>query len=199
MKKQNSVSSVLWHVLKTHQHSETLTYGELINALGEQAFGLITILFALPSALPISVIPGFSFIFGLPIVFIAVHLIIGRRSLWLPKKLANYRVNLKKLDAVAKKTLPTIMVIERYLKPRLLFLSSSIMERVLGVVLLILSLLLLLPIPFSNFFFASLIICFGLGLVEKDGLLMLIGYIGSFIYGFFLAELGMGVWHYLGS
>jgi len=193
MKRESSVSSILRRVLKKHK-DDSLTYGELIAALGEQAFGLITILFALPSALPVSVIPGISFVFGLPIVFIGLHLIAGRRSLWLPKKLSDYRVDVKKLDAVARKTLPSILYIERFLKPRLFFMSSPGMERVLGIVLLLLSFLLLLPIPFSNFFFASLIICFGLGLVEKDGLLLIIGYIGSFIYGFFLAWLGIGLW-----
>lgn len=195
MKNQRSVSSILRHVLKKEKDNDKLTYGELVEALGEQAFGLITVLFALPSALPISAIPGFSFIFGLPIVFIALHLIAGKKSLWLPKKLANYGVDIKKLTTVLNKTLPTLMYIERFLKPRLLFLSSPIMERVLGFVLLFLSLLLLLPIPFSNFFFAALIICFGLGLVEKDGLLLIIGYIGSFLYALFLSQLGIGLWH----
>lgn len=89
--------------------------------MGERAFGLITILFALPSGLPISIIPGFSFVFGLPIVFIALHLIIGRKSLWLPARLANQTVAIDTLEKVLARTRPYLLHIERLLKPRLLF------------------------------------------------------------------------------
>lgn len=192
---RDSISSILRKAVRKRKNQSTLTYADLVNALEEHALGLITILFALPSALPISIIPGFSFIFGLPIVFIALHLIIGKEVLWLPASLAQKNVNIDKLRKVVNKCLPALMFIERLLKPRLLFFSSPLMKRFLGLVLLGLSLLLLLPIPFSNFFFASLIVAFGLGMSEKDGLLILITYIATFIYAFVLTRLGVGVWH----
>lgn len=56
------------------------------------------------------------------------------------------------------------------------------MERVHDMVLLFLSLLLLLPIPLSNFIFAALIILFGLSLTGKDGLCLTIAYLGAIFY-----------------
>lgn len=166
--------------------SKPLTYGDLVSQFGDQGLGIVAILFALPSALPISAIPGFSFIFGLPIVIVAIHLIIGRHMLWLPHKLSVNTINRAKLASIIKKCLPYLLYVERFLKPRLPFFSTPVMERVHGAILLVLSLLLLLPIPFSNFIFASIIICFGFGIAEKDGLILAIAYLASIIYLSFL-------------
>lgn len=195
--KRASISRLLKELIKKPPDGQPMSYGQLVRRLGDQAFGLVTILFALPSALPISAIPGFSFVFGLPIVFVAVHLIIGKPVLWLPKSLSERTIDLKKLAHVIRKTLPSLLYVERFLKPRWPFFSTPIMERVHGLFLLFLSLLLLLPIPFSNFIFAALIIFFGLGIAEKDGVFLLIAYIGSILYGFFLISLARDVVNWL--
>ncbi|MCE3046374.1 exopolysaccharide biosynthesis protein [Legionella sp. 16cNR16C] len=187
-RKKESVSQLLRKIVSAHKKEKSISYGELIQSMGERAFGLITILFALPSGLPISIIPGFSFVFGLPIVFIALHLIIGRKSLWLPARLARQTVDIDTLEKVLSRTRPYLLYIERLLKPRLLFCFSGIAEHIHGLCLLLLSLLLLLPIPLSNFVFAALIICFGLGLIEKDGLLILLAYLGFAAYILFLNQ-----------
>ncbi|CDZ76144.1 Exopolysaccharide synthesis, ExoD [Legionella massiliensis] len=195
----SSVSGMLKKLVKTHQNESSVSYEELVKTMGEKAYGLIAILFALPSALPVSAIPGISFIFGLPIVFIAVHIILARPALWLPQTLAKRRIAMDKLSQVIKKTLPYLLYIERMLKTRWLFFSSPTMERLHGIVLLGLSLLLLLPIPFSNFFFSSLIILFGLGISERDGIVLALAYLGSFLYALFLISLARGLTHLIFS
>ena len=71
-------------------------------------------------------------------------------------------------------------------------MTSRFMEIINGLVIFCLALLLMLPIPFSNFIFAALLIIFSLGLIENDGLFLVMGYIGtifyiSFIYIFIVA------------
>ncbi|MBY0377163.1 MAG: exopolysaccharide biosynthesis protein [Gammaproteobacteria bacterium] len=196
--KVSSVTGILKRLVKTHQNDPALTFGELVSTLGGRAYGIISILFALPSALPISAIPGFSFIFGLPIVFIAIHIILARPALWLPRSLENRSVSVKKLARVINTTIPYLLYVERLLKERWLFFSSSFMERVHGIVLLVLSLLLLLPIPFSNFIFATLIILFGLGISEKDGVVLALAYLGAFLYALVLTSLARSLLHFFG-
>ncbi|MCC5014459.1 MULTISPECIES: exopolysaccharide biosynthesis protein [unclassified Legionella] len=185
--KRTSISYLLQRLVKTHKEG-LLTYKTLVKAMGEQAYGLIIILFALPSALPISALPGVSFIFSLPIIFIAVHIIMARPSLWLPVVLARQRIEAEKLANIVHRTTPYLKRIELLLKPRWQFLSSPVMERIHGIILLGLGLLLMLPIPFSNFVLALLIILFGLGLSEKDGLLLFIAYCATSLYLFLLAN-----------
>lgn len=184
--KRLSITQLLKKIVKLPETSKPLTYGKLVDLLGDQGLGIVAILFALPSALPISVIPGFSLIFGLPIVFVALHLVIGRPTLWLPKYLSTRTIDKAKLMKIIKKCLPYLMYVERLVKPRWSFFSTPAMERMHGVILTVSSLLLLLPIPFSNFVFASIIICFGFGLAEKDGIILAIAWLASFIYITFL-------------
>ncbi|QRN02416.1 exopolysaccharide biosynthesis protein [Legionella sp. MW5194] len=190
------ISRLLKKIAMKHEKESRVCFGELVKELGDQAFGLIMILFALPSALPVSAIPGISFIFGLPILFIAIHLLIGRRILWLPRQLADRSIERGTLLDVVTKTRPYLMYVERLLKPRLTFFSTPFMERMHGVVLLLLSILLLLPIPFSNFIFAMLIILFGLGIAEQDGLFLVLAYTGTVLYALVLIGLTRGMIHY---
>ena len=179
-KQKIRISHILMQVLKEEKEPETITYRDLVVRLGDQAFGLIIILFALPSALPLSIIPGFSFIFGLPIMIVACHLIIGKQELWLPQYLAKKEINSTRLRHIIEKAVPYLIKIEHLLKPRGVFLASKGMERLHGLLLLMLSILLALPIPLSNFFVAALIILLGLGLAEKDGVMIILAYLGTF-------------------
>jgi hypothetical protein len=56
------------------------------------------------------------------------------------------------------------------------------MEIINGITIFCLALLLILPIPFSNFVFALLIIIFSLGFIGKDGIFIVVGYISTFCY-----------------
>lgn len=56
-----------------------LTYQVISQKLGNRAFGLDLLFFAIPTALPFSAIPGVSFIFSLPIAIFALQLIFARK------------------------------------------------------------------------------------------------------------------------
>lgn len=182
MQKARRSSEILNNITSETKTDEALSFGEIIKRLGERTFGLGLIFFALPAALPFSVIPGISFVFSLPIVFIAIQMIMARKSLWIPPFLSQYAISCSKVNEIINKTIPYLTKIERLLKPRLVFMCSRIMEIITGIVILLLAFLLMLPIPFSNFILASLIIVFSLGWMEKDGLFILLGYLVTAIY-----------------
>ncbi len=187
--KHSKISCLLTQISKTLHNKKTITFDALINVLGDQAFGLIIILFALPNLLPLSMIPGFSLLFGLPILFVAVHLIIGRETLWLPSFLAKKKLDSKKLGSMINATVPYLGKLETILQPRLTFMTSKWLDRVHGLVLLCLSILLTLPIPFSNFVLAIGIILFGLGLAEEDGFIICVVYAGFFSLIFLFTQI----------
>lgn len=175
------VSNILMKVLKNDEGKHSISYGDLVAKLGEQAFGLIMILFALPSVLPLSVIPGFSFLFTLPILIVAIYLILGKETLWLPEYLAKKEINKKRLQQIIKKTAPYLIKMEQVMKPRWLFLTSKGINRLHGLLLIILGFLLTLPIPLSNFFLAFLVILMGLGLAQRDGVMIVVTYLGTIL------------------
>ena len=66
---------------------------------------------------------------------------------------------------------------ERLLRPRLLWLTCALGERLIGAVCLFLAVVLVLPIPFGNMLPAAAISLLALGVLERDGLWVIAGLI----------------------
>lgn len=175
-------------------NDKSLTFQRLVQLLGKRAFGVALLFFSLPSALPLSIIPGVSFVFSLPIMIFSLQMILGKNTLWLPNIIAGYTIEREKLVKIILIAVPYLRKAERFLRPRLLIMTSRVFGIINGIAIFCLALLLTLPIPLSNFIFSILIVIFSLGLVEKDGIFILVGYIGTvcyaaFIYAFILSAI----------
>lgn len=169
-----------------------VTLREVIYTLHGRAYLLLVLLLALPFITPIP-LPGLSTPFGLAILLISLRLSLGQRP-WLPMKLQRKELPagfLRKLFAVAQRVL---RVFERFLRPRLTFLTDTPLLAQLHAILMLvaaLALLLPLPIPFTNSFPAWTILLLAAGLLERDGLFILGGYlvfIAGVFYFIFLGE-----------
>jgi hypothetical protein len=175
-------SDTLLEIANHEELKGELTYQRILHVLGDRAFGIVLLFFALPSALPFSAIPGISVVFSVPIILFACQMIFARKTLWLPKIIAERTINQKTISRVIHTTVPLLIKIEYFLKPRWSFMTCRFMEIINGSVVFCLAILLMLPIPLSNFIFAGLLIIFSLGFIEKDGLFLAVGYIGSILY-----------------
>ncbi len=183
MTKRTLCSSVTILKLDQLKHFQgKVTYQDVLQSLGDSAFGLVLLFFSLPSALPLASIPSISVIFSIPILLFSVQMILGRKTLWLPLILAKRTISQQALMKVSRTSLPYLVKINHLLKPRWRFMTSRIMEIVNGMVIFCLALLLMLPIPFSNFFFAGLLILFSLGIIENDGVVIFVAYLGTVVY-----------------
>lgn len=185
-------SDTLLEIANHEELQGELTYQRILQVLGERAFGIVLLFFALPSALPFSAVPGISVIFSVPIVLFAIQMIFAKKILWLPEIIAKRTIHKSTISKVVHAAVPYLIKVEYFLKPRWTFMTSRFMEIINGSVIFCLALLLMLPIPLSNFIFAALLIIFSLGLIENDGLFLVIGYVGaifytSFIYVFIVA------------
>ncbi len=178
--------------LRDHAAERAVTLREVIYTLHGRAYMLLVLLLALPFITPIP-LPGLSTPFGLAIVLIAARLSLGQRP-WLPMMFQRKELPagfLRKLFAVAERVL---RFFEKFLRPRLTFLSDTPLLAQLHAVLMLvaaLALLLPLPIPFTNSFPAWTILLLAAGLLERDGLFILAGYlvfIAGVFYFIFLGE-----------
>ena len=68
------------------------------------------------------------------------------------------------------------MRMERFVRPRLAFLTGRIGARLVGVACTLIALVLVLPIPFANLVPALALGVLSVGLTRKDGLMVLAGY-----------------------
>ncbi len=156
-------------------HAEPrISLGALRDALGDRGFGVLLFIFALPNLVPVN-IPLLSAVLGLPLVLLAVQLSYGRHKPWFPDWLTAQSFPRQSFATVVARALPFLERIERLLRPRLTVLLSWTGERLVGITILILALILTLPIPFANWLPACGIAIFGLAIVERDGVAVLVG------------------------
>lgn len=178
--------------LRERTAERAVTLREVIQVLGERAYLLLVLLLALPFLTPLP-LPGLSTPFGLAIAAVALRLLLGRRP-ELPGSLQRKVVPagfFTRLFAVAAWVL---RLLERWLRVRLTGLTDAPRVRQVqaGVIFLAaLALLLPLPIPFTNSFPAWTILLVAAGLLERDGVAVIAGYVvaaAGVVYFVFLGE-----------
>ena len=166
-------SQLLREFLASHKEPR-ISLGALRDALGDRGFGVLLFIFALPNLVPVN-IPLLSAVLGFPLVLLAAQLSYGRHKPWFPDWLTAQSFPRQGFSNVVLRALPYLERTERLLRPRLTMLLSWTGERVIGVAVLILALVLTLPIPFANWLPACAISIIALAILEKDGLAVLVG------------------------
>ena len=157
---------------------ERVTVGEILDALDARAFGLVTLLFSLPSIVPMP--PGVPTVVGIALLIVSVQMVIGRHELWLPGFLSRRSFSRKALVSAFEKLAPRLEAVEKIAKPRLLFMTGKIGTVAIGLVVLFMALVLILPLPpGGNFPPALACAILGMGLAERDGIIVLFGLVVS--------------------
>jgi len=155
---------------------ERISIADLLASMDNRAMGALLLIFALPNVLPS--LPGTSGVLGLPLVYLSSQLMLGRLP-WLPRFIANRSLARQDFANLVDRAEPWLARTERLLKPRLTLLVHEKAERLIGVLTLILSVILLLPIPLGNMLPALAISLFALGLMERDGVWVIAGTVVS--------------------
>lgn len=143
-----------------------ISVGQLILALGDR--GLIGLLLILAFANVIPNPPGTSAVLGLPMLYLSWQMMRGGMP-WLPQFLAARSFDIDHFRTVVARAMPYLNRVERLLRPRIPTLSTPVAFRLLGAVCLLLSIVLVLPIPFGNLLPAAAIAIIALGALERDG------------------------------
>ena len=162
--------------------AEGLTLGELIERLGARGLLLLCMVLTTPFLLPVS-IPGSSVPFGIVIALTGVG-ILRRKPPWLPARLLNRHFPADQLARVLEKGAKLFGRLEPFTHPRLFMLTHGASMGRLNGMLLILSGILLMapfPLPLSNTFPAYGALCLAAGSLERDGYVVLAGYVMIFL------------------
>jgi hypothetical protein len=160
---------------------------ELIGTFGERGFGALLLILGILSAV-IGVIPGTTTLLGIPIMIIGVQLLFRRDELWLPGWILKRDLPRPAFAEAAAKVKGRLQRVERFSRPRLGFMSSDLSEALIGLMCVIWAAVLMLPLIGFNLVPSLIVAAFGFGLMQKDGVVMLAGWVGS---------AGMGVFTWL--
>lgn len=185
----------LQKVYALSQHTEKISMGQIFRLLSRRGYAALLILFTLPFCLPIQ-IPGISTLFGLIIAFIGLRVFFGK-ELWWPQWILNKEIESDHLQKWMLKTINIVKSMQKILHPRWIKLTQTpLAHRMHGLVIFGLALLLSLPlpIPLTNLLCAFPLLFIGLGLLEDDGICILIGYLLALLcFGAFTAIFFFGI------
>jgi hypothetical protein len=169
--------SIDLQMLHSRVKDKSLTLAELKRSLKGRGPAMLLILLALPFCF--IAIPGLSTPFGFAICLIGACLVIGCEP-WLPRFIMQRRLSTTRLAQLLTGAIKVARQLEKFVRPRLAFLHAGPgMSRLigLGIVIAGLGLMLPLPIPFSNGIPASAVVLLAIGMLEKDGLCVLLGHL----------------------
>ena len=152
---------------------DRIAIADLLLLMPGQALAALILIFAAPNVVPGP--PGLSAILGLPMVYLTFQLMLGRRP-WLPPIIAGRSFARSDFAAMVQRIAPLLARLEKLLRPRLPALVSWNAERIVGSFCFLLSIIILLPVPLGNMLPALAISLMMLGLLERDGLWVGIGF-----------------------
>jgi hypothetical protein len=144
---------------------EDVTLRNLTDRLGDRTFGMLLVLMAV-----FNFIPLVSVFFGVLISLLGMQMVVGMKSARLPKMVLDRQLSPERVRAALQKIEPKLRSIEKYIRPRWLFTEAPIIDRINGLVVIVLGAIITVPIPFTNLVPALLVILMGVGLLERDGL-----------------------------
>lgn len=166
---------------------ERITLARLMAAMEGRAYGALILIFAFPNILPSP--PGLAGVLGLPLLFLSARMMLGQTP-WLPQFIATRSVPRASFAAVIDRATPWLQRAERLLRHRLSLLTTGPAQQVLGLFCLILTIILVIPIPLGNLAPSFAMCLMALGVLERDGVWVILGVIAGVAASIFVGGMG---------
>lgn len=188
------LSDTLRHV-RAGITAEEVTLGELLRLIGEQGLLLFVMFLMTPFLLPVS-IPGMSTVFSVIAILVGLGVMMNRIP-WLPQRVLLRSVASASLLPALDRAIGLTSVLERFIRPRWPALThGASLNRLNGLMIIFAAVLLLMPfvmVPFSNTFPGVAILLLAAGMVQRDGLFVVLGYAMVVVTLIYFAALGYAV------
>jgi hypothetical protein len=177
-----------------------LTIRSFVDGLEDRSYAFIIAALNVPNIVPTG-IPFLSTVTGVPMVLLVVQYFLRRPAPWLPEFVSRRGLPRGKLqDFLAGRARRYIEWIENAIHPRHSWWVSGTPRKLLLITWTLLIVLLALPIPFDNLIPASAIMFFCMALIERDGVMAILGWLLTFLsilWTIFLLTIGIAMVHTL--
>jgi len=161
-----------------------LTLDEVVEAFGDRGIGALILVLSLMALIPWP--PGGKAVFAAPIILLAVELAAQRNEVWLPRWLLKASLSRAAYRKALSKVIRPIRFVENLTRPRMSALTGKASEILMGVACVLLALMMALPIPFGDMLPGLALVFFALGIMQKDGVAILIGAFWTLVSGAYL-------------
>lgn len=149
--------------------------GRLRDRLADRGLAAFLFLVGAFNMLPLPL--GTSIVSGIPALMLAWQMMAKRQVVWLPRRLLNWPLTEAHLEMLRRRIVPRLFWLEKFVRPRYWPLARGQDEFVIGLICAVLAVALILPVPFGNWPSAFSITLLSLALLQRDGILLLVGLI----------------------
>ena len=151
----------------------TISLGQLSDAMEERAIGLMLLILAIPCCLPfVYLLPQ---IVAVPMAVLVGQMALGRKAPWLPVGLRKRRLPVEGFRSVLARVRKWGGWLERLTHRRFAGLTNTFAARVVGALLFVPCLSILTPLPLTNTVPGIGVAVASAGLIERDGLFVILG------------------------
>lgn len=166
-----------------------LSLGDILAETSERGFNLVIALLVLPFLFPMP--PGLTGPFGGACLILSMQMVLGRRSPWLPRKIATYKFPRSFANILLQNLRRVTRILEKIARPRLSKIADNpYIWRFNGFCISWLAVLLISPVPLTNPIPTIGILLLAVATIESDGLLMCIGYVFTVLTTLLFAFIG---------
>jgi hypothetical protein len=178
---------ILLQQLADGQPEDELTFDLVLDSFRHRSYGLFLLIVLIPVFIPIPAGQGaFS---GLLTSLIGLQLMFQLEHPWVPRFIGQKTFKRAHVINFQRRFDSWLKWIEKLCKPRYEYAFDHAWARAFsGLLLVILGALLALPIPLTNYPFGVIVLAFSLGFIERDGILLGIGWILGIAEILILAE-----------
>ncbi|MEE9320568.1 MAG: exopolysaccharide biosynthesis protein [Granulosicoccus sp.] len=170
---------------------ETVSIGDLAERIGQRGYGALLIVPALLEITPIGGVPGVPTVLAVIISLFAVQILFGRQRMWLPHFIEQRKLSASRITAGVSELRPLARRLDSCFRGRFSALTERVFVQFAALICLLLMLLVppLEIVPFASSAPMLAVIAFGLALLIRDGVLMVVAILIS--GGAFTLTLGM--------
>ena len=176
-----NVCGIIDRLTEIGDKNDKVSIGDIVGAFGSRSYGPVFLVPALIGVSPVGGIPGVPTFLAATLLLIAVQLVFGKDHLWLPGVLKNRSVEGEKLANAAEDMEGVARRMDKIFHGRLEMFTGPTAARVAAGVIALLCLAVppLELLPFAVALPMAVIAAFGIALIVRDGLLMLVAFLGS--------------------
>ncbi|MBL4793189.1 exopolysaccharide biosynthesis protein [Citromicrobium bathyomarinum] len=176
-----SVTDILDRLVDVGDKNDSVSIGDIVGTFGSRSYGPVLLVPALIGVSPVGGIPTVPTILAATLLLIVIQLVFGKEHLWLPGILKNRSVEGEKLANAAEDMEGVGKWMDKIFHGRLEMFTGPTAARIAAgvVALLCLAVPPLELLPFAVALPMAVIAAFGIALTVRDGLLMLLAFLGS--------------------
>ena len=156
---------------------DPFTLGDIIEAVGRRSYGPLLLVIGLFAISPATIVPGMTWLAAAITLIVAGQMLFGMKRPWLPRKALRAPLPREGSIEALDKVRPWAKRIDGVLKPRLAFLSHPPFVNLVALFVIAAALITfpLSLVPLAPLAPGIAVLFFGLGMVARDGLWLVLG------------------------